>query len=117
MRNTSRPAPIALYMRERTVEQSAHDGAVAIVERWNATLPDDSHGDFSPAGLGSTSIAPGCGTSRAIYIRTIDRHPLASVGNLVLGLRCSWCPGSARIPAITRLHACPPAALTANYEQ
>ena len=42
MRNTSRPAPIALYMRERTVEQSAHDRAVAIVERWNATLASGS---------------------------------------------------------------------------
>jgi hypothetical protein len=31
----------------------------------------------------------GCKTSRVIDIRTIDRHPLASVGSLVLGLRCS----------------------------
>jgi hypothetical protein len=29
----------------------------------------------------------GCGTSRAIDVRTVDRHPLASVGTLVLGLR------------------------------
>jgi hypothetical protein len=29
-------------------------------------------------------------------LRTVDRHPLASVGTLVLGLPCSWCPGSAR---------------------
>jgi hypothetical protein len=28
---------------------------------------------------------PGCRTSRAIDIRTIDRHPLASVGGLVMG--------------------------------
>jgi hypothetical protein len=32
---------------------------------------------------------PGCGTSRAIDLRTLDRHPLASVGTPVLGLR--WC--------------------------
>jgi hypothetical protein len=38
-------------------------------------------------------LCPGCGTSRAIDLRTIDRHPLASVGTLVLGPRCSWCPG------------------------
>jgi hypothetical protein len=38
-------------------------------------------------------FCPGSGTSRAIDIRTIDRHPLASVGTLVLGLRCSWVSG------------------------
>jgi len=31
-----------------------------------------------------------CGTGRGFV-----RHPLASVGGLVLGLRCSWCLGSA----------------------
>jgi hypothetical protein len=35
-------------------------------------------------------FCPGCGTSRAIDLRTMDRHPLASVGTLVLGLRRSW---------------------------
>jgi hypothetical protein len=50
---------------------------------------------------------PGCRTSRAIDIRTIDRHPLASVGLLVLALRCSWCPGSAPMPVITGLYAVP----------
>jgi hypothetical protein len=38
-------------------------------------------------------FCPGCGTSKAIVLRTVDRHPLASVSTLVLGLRCSWCPG------------------------
>src|SRR5262249_13367623 len=53
---------------------------------------------------------PGCRTSRAIDIRTIDRHPLASVGSLVLGLRCSWCLGSSTpMPVLTGLHAAPPA--------
>jgi hypothetical protein len=28
------------------------------------------------------------------------RHPLASVGMVVLGLRCSWCPGSAPMPKL-----------------
>jgi hypothetical protein len=37
-------------------------------------------------------FCPGCGTSRAIDLRNVDRHPLASVATLVLGLRCSW-PG------------------------
>jgi hypothetical protein len=44
-------------------------------------------------------FCPGCGTSRAIDLRTVDRHPLASVGTLVLGPRCSWCPGLAPMPS------------------
>jgi hypothetical protein len=32
-------------------------------------------------------FCPGCGTSRAIDLRTVDRHPLASVGTMALGLR------------------------------
>jgi hypothetical protein len=47
--------------------------------------------------------------SRAIDLRTIDRHPLASVGTIVLGFRCSWCPGSAPMPKLLGLHALPPA--------
>jgi hypothetical protein len=43
-------------------------------------------------------FCPGCGTANAIDLRTVDRHPLAWVGTLVLGLRCSWCPGSAPMP-------------------
>jgi hypothetical protein len=35
------------------------------------------------------AFCPGCGTSPAIDLRTLDRHPLASIGTLVLGLRCS----------------------------
>jgi hypothetical protein len=54
-------------------------------------------------------FCPGCGTSRAIDLRTVDRHPLASVGTLVLGLRCSWCPGSAPMPKLLGLYALPPA--------
>jgi phage FluMu protein Com len=51
---------------------------------------------------------PGCQTIRALDIRTIDRHPMASIGSLVLGLRCSWCPGSAPMPKIMGLRALPP---------
>jgi hypothetical protein len=48
---------------------------------------------------------PGCGTSRALDLRKVDRHSLASVGALVLGLRCSWCPGSATMPKILGRYA------------
>src|SRR5271156_1636071 len=58
-------------------------------------------------------FCPGCGTSRAIDLREVDRHPLASVATLVLGLRCSWCPESAPMPRILGLHALPPAAKAA----
>jgi hypothetical protein len=53
-------------------------------------------------------FCPGCGTSKAIDLRTLDRHPLASVGMLVLGLRCSWCPGSAPLLKLIGLFALPP---------
>jgi hypothetical protein len=33
---------------------------------------------------------------------TVDRHPLASVGTLVLGLRCSWCPAHGADPEAAR---------------
>jgi hypothetical protein len=45
---------------------------------------------------------------QAIDLQRIDRHPLASIGTLVLGLRCSWCPGSAPMPKLTGLFALPP---------
>src|SRR5260370_37546737 len=53
---------------------------------------------------------PGCRTSRAIDISTVERHALASVGRLVLGLRCSFCPGSAPMPVLAGLHVVPQAA-------
>jgi Transposase DDE domain len=59
---------------------------------WSPSAPR-----WSPERRGWMSSARGR-TSRAIDLRTVDRHPLASVGTLVLGLRCSWCPGSAPMP-------------------
>jgi hypothetical protein len=35
------------------------------------------------AGTPWLNVYPGCGTSRAIDLRTVDRHPLASVGTPV----------------------------------
>jgi hypothetical protein len=40
-------------------------------------------------------VCPGCGTSRTIDLHMVDRDPPASVGTLMLGMRCSWCPDSA----------------------
>jgi hypothetical protein len=58
-------------------------------------------------------FCPCCGTSRAVDLRKVDRHRLASVVNLVLGLRCSWCPELVPMPRIIGLHALPPAAKAA----
>jgi len=109
---------MALYMRARAAEKAARDEAVRVVSQWNASLAAGQGTLWSPTIRAAILAAmpwldvycPGCRTSRAIDIRTVDRHPLASVGSLVLGLRCSWCPGSAPIPVITGLHAFPPAA-------
>jgi len=105
-------------MCTRAAEHAAHCAAVRVVERWNAALAAGRGALWSPT-IRCALVAsmpwldvycPGCRTSRAIDIRTIDRHPLASVGSLVLGLRCSWCPGSAAMPVITGLYALPPTA-------
>ena len=45
--------------------------------------------------------------ARSLDLPTIDRHPLASVGSLVLGLRCTWCGGAVPMRKITGLHAMP----------
>src|SRR5215470_809808 len=109
---------LALYMRERAAQKAARDQAVAVVERWNAALASGNGVLWSPtircavtAGMPWLDVhCPGCGTGRAIDVRTIDRHPLACVGSLVLGLQCSMCPGSALMPQIKGLHALPPSA-------
>jgi hypothetical protein len=112
---------VAELMRKRAVEEAvqvaelaAQRGALRVVERWNA----EQSALWSPtircavtAGTPWLDVyCPGCQTSRAIDIRTLDRHPLASVGSLVIGLRCSWCPSNAPMPVLTGLHAVPPAA-------
>src|SRR5260370_11668603 len=108
-------------MRKRAAEEAAHEAeraaqeaALCVVEQWNA----ERSPLWSPtipcaitAGTPRLDVyCPGCRTSRAIDIRTLDRHPLASVGSLVIGFRCSWCPRPAPMPVLTGLHAVPPAA-------
>ena len=108
---------LALYMRARAAEKTAREEAVRVIERWNTALSAGLSALWSPtircalvAGKPWLDVhCPGCQTSRAIDIRTIDRHPLASAGSLVLGLRCSWCPGSAPMPVITRFARVPAA--------
>jgi hypothetical protein len=113
---------IAASLRSGAADTAARDEARRVVERWNAALAVGQGALWSPtircvvmAGMPWLDVyCPGCRTSRAIDIRTIDRHPLASLGSLVLGLRCSWCPGSAPMPVLAGLHVGPPAARRAE---
>jgi hypothetical protein len=74
-------------------DQAAREEAEAVVDRWNRRLATGRDMLWAPtiraALLAGTPwldiFCPGCGTSRAIDLRTLDRHPLASVGTLVLG--------------------------------
>src|SRR5258707_9676408 len=112
---------VADLMRKRAVEEAVaaaeranQQAALAAVERWNterSPLWSPTIRRAITAGTPWLDIyCPGCRASRAIDIRTLDRHPLASVESLVVGLRCSWCPGDAPMPVLTGLHALPPAA-------
>jgi hypothetical protein len=97
--------------------KAARAEAEDVIQRWNDQLALGRDMLWSPtiraallAGTPWLDVhCPGRGTSRAINLRTIDRHPLASVGTLVLGLRCGWCPGSAPMPKLLGLFALPPA--------
>jgi hypothetical protein len=113
---------MAVYMRARAADKAARDEAVRVVERWKAEVKmAHSHIASGKIILWSPTIqaaimagmpwldvyCPGCKTTRAIDIRTIDRHPHASLVSLVLGLRCSWCPGFAPMPVVVGLHQVP----------
>ena len=102
--------------RRDAADRATRAGAKAVVDRWNEQLAAGRDMLWSPT-IRAVLLArtpwldifcPGCGTSRAIDLRTIDRHPLASVGTMVLGLRCSWCPWSAPMPKLIGLFALPP---------
>src|SRR5712672_3212555 len=103
----------AELMQKRAAEEAARKEAMQVVERWNAERSPLWSPTIRCAILAGTPwldlYCPGCRTSRAIDIRTMDRHPLASVGSLVIDLRCSWCPGNAPMAVLTGLHAVSPA--------
>ena len=109
---------LAAYQRAQAADRAAHNDALIIIDRWNSALASGRATLWSPtircailAGMPWLDVhRPGCGTTRAIDIRTTDRHPFTSVGSLVLGLRCSWCRGFAPMPKIVGLHPLLPAA-------
>jgi hypothetical protein len=98
-------------------DRAARLEAELVIDRWNRRLATGRDVLWSPT-IRAAPIAgkpwldvfcPGCGKSRAIDLRTVDRHPLASVGTMVLGLRCSQCSGSVPTPKLVGLFALPPA--------
>ena len=104
--------------QERARVEVARIEARTVVDRWNEALGAGKGTLWSPtiraallAGMPWLNVyCPGCRTCRVIDIRVIDRHPLASVGSPVLGLRCTWCGSAAPMPQLTRFHQLPPAA-------
>jgi len=117
MGNRTRLPDMLVKWRTRAEAAAARAEAERTVERWNRAIRMGRDVWWSPtircaivAGTPWLDVyCPGCNTSRVIDIRKVDRHPLASVGSLVLGLRWTWCPGSAPMPKITGLYALPPA--------
>jgi hypothetical protein len=95
----TRGLDIAINAKRQIADAAARAEAKGVVERWNEQVACSRDMLWSPtiraALIAGTSwldvFCPGCGTSRAIDLRKVDRHPLASVATLVLGLRCSWC--------------------------
>ena len=89
--------------------------ADTVIQRWNNQLALGRDMLWSPtiraALLAGTPwldvFCPGCGTSKAIDLRTIDRHPLASVGTLVLGPAVLLVSG---LGADAKAHRSPPVA-------
>jgi hypothetical protein len=99
----TRGVDIATNAKRQLADAAARAEAKAVIDRWNEQLAASRDMLWSPT-IRAALIAgtpwldvfcPGCGTSRAIDLRKVDRHSLASVATLVLGLRCSWCPESA----------------------
>jgi hypothetical protein len=71
-------------------------------QQWRAVVADQPGRDHGRHAL-APRLLSGLHTCRAIDILTIDRHPLASVGSLLLGLRCSWCgafPANHRVACV-----------------
>jgi hypothetical protein len=109
---------LAMTAAARASAAERAEAAAAAVEAWNFALQSRAVPPWSPT-IGGAILGghpwlevycPGCGTSRAIDIRTIDRHPEASVASLVIGLKCSWCRGGrAPMPRLLGLHRYPPA--------
>jgi hypothetical protein len=112
----TRGLDIGINAKRQAADAAVRAEAKGVIDRWNEQLAAGRDMLWSPriraaliAGTPWLDVyCPGCGTSRAIDLRTVNRHPLASVGTMVLGLRCGRCPESAPMPRLLGLHALPP---------
>jgi hypothetical protein len=87
----TRGLDIAINAKRQVADAAARAEAQGVIERWNAQLAASRDMLWSPT-IRAALIAgtpwldvfcPSCGTSRAIDLRKVDRHPLASVATLV----------------------------------
>jgi hypothetical protein len=108
----TRGLDIAIGAKRQVADAAARAEAKAVIERWNEQLVTSRDMLWSPT-IRAALIAgtpwldvfcPGCGTSRAINLRKVDRHPLASVAHPRAGVAVLMVPGNGG------LHALPPAA-------
>ena len=115
----TRGLDIAIGAKRQVADAAARAEANAVIERWNEQLAGDML--WSPT-IRAALIAgtpwldvfcPGCGTSRAIDLRKVDRHPLAAVATLVLGAAVLVVPGIRADAEDPRFARVPPAAKAA----
>jgi hypothetical protein len=99
-------------------DRAARLEAEAVIDRWNRRLATGRDMLWAPT-IRAALIARLDALAGCLLSGLRDEQgdpsahpgpsPLASVGTLVLGLRCSWCPGSAPMPKLLGLYALPPA--------
>ena len=117
----TRGLDIAINAKRQVADAAAPAEAKAVIERWNEQLAS-SRDMLWPPTIRAALIAgtpwldvfcPGCGTSRAIDLRKVDRHPLAAVATLVLGAAVLVVPGIRADAEDPRFARVPPAAKAA----
>jgi hypothetical protein len=74
----TRALDIAINAKRQVADAAVRAEAKGVIDRWNEQLA--ARGVALLAGTPWLDVfCPGCGTSRAIDLRSVDRHPLASV--------------------------------------
>jgi hypothetical protein len=90
----TRGLDMAIAAKQQVADAAARAEAKAVIERWNEQLATSRDMLWSPT-IRAALIAgtpwldvfcPGCGTSRAIDLRKVDRRPLASVATHRAGI-------------------------------
>jgi hypothetical protein len=85
-------------------DKAARIEAELVIDRWNRRLVTGRDMLWSPT-IRAALVAETPWLDVFCPAAAPAGHPLASVGTLVLGLRCSWCPGSAPMPKLLGLYA------------